>query len=106
MAEVNNKIMGKYSKSYYLNINDDYSWELKMSNRIEVYTFYLGNCDKFCKENFRSSIFVVLTALDLDIDDIREGAKGNKIFAKYLFNYLELNGINCKNLNEYTFYAK
>jgi hypothetical protein len=106
MAEINNKIMGKYSKSYYLNINDDYSWELKMSNRIEVYTFYLGNCDKFCKENFRSSIFVVLTALDLDIDDIREGSKGNKIFAKYLFNYLELNGINCKNLNEYTFYAK
>jgi hypothetical protein len=31
MAEINNKIMGKYSKSYYLNINDDYSWELKMS---------------------------------------------------------------------------
>lgn len=106
MAEINNKIMGKYSKSYYLNINDDYSWELKMSNRIEVYTFYLGNCDKFCKENFRSSIFVVLTALDLDIDDIREGSKGNKIFAKYLFNYLELNTVNCKNLNEYTFYAK
>ena len=54
----------------------------------QVFKFYLGNCDKFCKENFRSSIFVVLTALGLDIDDIREGAKGNKIFAKYLFNYL------------------
>ena len=98
--------MGSLTKSYYLNINDDYSWVLKMSNRREIYTFYLGNCDKFCKENFRSSIFVVLTALDLDIDDIREGTKANKSFAKYLFNYLGLNGVNCKNLDEYIFYAK
>jgi hypothetical protein len=98
--------MTKTKKSFYLNINKDYSWELKMCNGKEVFSFYLGNCDKFCKQNFRSSIFVVLTALDLDIDDIREGAKGNKIFAKYLFNYLGLNGVNCKNLDEYTFYAK
>jgi hypothetical protein len=100
--------MNNALKNYYLIINDDYSWELKIfnKNKNESYKFYLGNCDKFCKENFRSSIFVVLTALDLDIDDIREGTKANKIFAKYLFNYLGLNGVNCKNLNEYTFYAK
>ncbi len=64
--------MVKAKKCYYLNINKDYSWELNMSNGREVFKFYLGNCDKFCKENFRSSIFVVLTALGLDIDDKEE----------------------------------
>jgi hypothetical protein len=81
-----------------------HNWTLEISTPKEAKSFFLGQDIKFCNRVLNMDPRYVVDRIGTS--EIDNGTKGNRLLAKFICEYLNINGRNFKKINAWELCAQ